>query len=151
MRKLWAWGLALAWAAPVGAAQMNLTRGELCAVADLVVVGRVSDLETVWAAIAEGGLERRVLVNVGRTVRGAAPKSVEVVLPGGKMGEFWHWVEDVPSLEVDRTYLLLLSRTERGLEVIGGESGATEIATNGSWRGVSIDEALASLGGCDAR
>jgi hypothetical protein len=132
------------------AMQMDLSRAELCQVADAVVLGRVSDIDTVWAATQEGGLERRAFVDVAQTVRGASARSVEVVLPGGTMGEFRHWVEDVPELAIDAHYLLLLAKTPRGWEVIGGETGALRVAVNG-FQGVPVHEAFASLGGCNAR
>lgn len=140
--------LALAVTPVAPAMQMDLTPAELCQVADAVVVGRVSDQETLWAAVPEGGLERRAFVDVSKVLRGPASKSVEVVLPGGRIGEFWHWVEDVPVLEQDAWYLLTLARTERGWETIGGERGAVRLAVSGSGQGVPVDHAIAALEGC---
>ncbi|HMV68178.1 MAG TPA: hypothetical protein PKA64_15120 [Myxococcota bacterium] len=134
------------------ALQMDLTRAELCRVSTAVVLGRVSDAETLWAANSNGGIERRVFVDTYKTLRGERAPMYEVVLPGGTMGELHHWVEDVPDLEVGAQYMLFLVRRPieagGGWDVIGGDGGAVQIAPHGFGKGETVTEAIASLEGC---
>lgn len=147
----------LALAAPASALQMAVTRPQLCAVADAVVLGRVIDMETLWAATAEGGVERHAFVETFQVARGAPAATYEVVLPGGTIGKLRHWVEDVPKLEIDSAYMLFLARTPEGWQVIGGEAGAVPLfaprpGDDGLFgKGEIPQDAIASLGACNAR
>lgn len=145
-----AWlGLSLTHAA--SAVQLDVTPAALCSVSDAVVLGRVSDVETLWAPTPEGGLERHAFVETTRALRGGRAARFEVILPGGDLGAMHHWVEDVPELRPQATYLLFLVQTAWGWEVIGGERGAVEVAPTGFGQGITVAEAVASIGGCHAR
>lgn len=134
------------------ALQMDLTRAELCSISHAVVLGKVSDMETLWAAHEDGGIERRAFVDTFKVLRGEKATMYEVVLPGGQLSGLTQWVEDVPALEIDGQYMLFLSRrASGGWEVIGGDGGAVQIAPNGFGKGETVAEAIASLEGCHAR
>lgn len=138
--------------APAGAAQLDVPTATLCALSDAVVVARVSDLETLWSAGPEGGIERRAFVDVGRVARARAglsvPRAVEVVLPGGEIDAVRHWVEDVPHLDISATYLLFLHRGPDAWEIVGGERGARRVAVGDLGAGWPLRELLAELGAC---
>lgn len=140
---------ALGWVAPptADAMQMKLTRPELCQLSDAVAIVDVLDVETTWAP---NGLERRVMVQTVTLAAGDLDTYTEVVLPGGRMGDFFHWVEDVPELDEGQRYMLFLERYEGQWVVIGGDAGAVTI-TEGFAKGESSAYALKTLGGCDAR
>jgi hypothetical protein len=118
---------------PTFAAQAPLDDAARCALADLVLIGRVAGIDTVWAADPEGGLERRVQIVVQSQWKGATARWVEVTLPGGTDGRWTHSVEDVPDLTTADRWGLFLMRTPRGLEVVGGGTGAIAIASSDGW------------------
>jgi hypothetical protein len=127
---------------------MDVTRAELCGVSDLVVVAEVTSGETRWAAGPAGAIERVRWLHVHDLVRGAAGDTVEVTLPGGRIGGTGHWVEDVPELLGNTTYLLFLHATGEGFEVIGGDAGAVRVARRPGERGEPIADVLASVEVC---
>lgn len=141
------------WAAGPDAAalQMNLDRTALCELSDAVVFAEVGEIETVWSPQGEGRIERRAFLYVNEALHGTADSSLEVVLPGGKIGKQWHWVEDVPELKEGVQYALFLQRTPEGMTVIGGEAGALRVAPGGVGMGESIDSIKASLEVCNAK
>ena len=143
--------LALALTQAASAVQLDVTPPALCSVSDAVVLGRVSDVETLWAPTLEGGLERHAFVETTRALHGDRAARFEVILPGGDLGTMHHWVEDVPELRPQATYLLFLVQTVWGWEVIGGDRGAVEVAPTGFGQGVTVAEAVASIGSCHAR
>jgi hypothetical protein len=127
---------------------MDVTRAELCGVSDLVVLAEVTSGETRWASGPAGAIERVRWLHVHDLVRGDAGDTIEVILPGGRIGGTGHWVEDVPELLGNTTYLLFLEATANGYEVVGGEGGATRIARRPGERGEPIADALASVEVC---
>lgn len=134
------------------ALQIEMSRAELCQVSDLVVVGEVTSGETQWASNApEGAIERLRWVRVTDAVRGAASGTLEVVLPGGTIGDLTHWVEDVPELMSNARYLLFLHEVDGGLQIIGGEQGAVRIARSATEQGERIEALLEELEVCRAR
>lgn len=138
----------LGWVPTSQAMQMELTRAELCRISDAVVVGEVTDIDTLWAATAEGGLERHAFLSIDTTLKGARSTGAVLVLPGGVLGDYVHWVEDVPELQKGTRYALFLEKTEGGFVVIGGEEGAIVMATEKSWKGETVDHVRATLEGC---
>lgn len=144
--------LALAWVPPASAAQMQLTRLELCELADVVVMAEVTSYEVVWDEGDDGGILTRVWFAPLADVTGAVPDTVELLLPGGKIGEVRHSVEDVPERpQLDKRYLLFLSRGADGsFSIVGGLAGAVRIADVGENKGERYIEALASVGACHA-
>ena len=137
-------------AAPAWAMQLELSRPELCSLADRVVIGEVTSQETLWAEGAEGGIVRRAWIAAGRDLRGSGSDTVEVLLPGGRIGEVQHRVEDVPDLHTDGRYLLFLHRHPDGsFGVLGGEQGAVRVQQPAGGAGEPFLSALASVGRCD--
>lgn len=143
--------VALATAGRSEAMQLPLTRAQLCALSATVVVARVAEVETHWAAGAEGGIERHALLDVERVVKGPTVAGATVLLPGGELENLRHWVEDVPELESDARYVLFLGKLGSAYEVLGGEAGAVQVASETDWRGEAVDAVIASMEGCDAR
>jgi hypothetical protein len=133
------------------AAQQRVDRPSLCSVATAVVVAEVTTIETQWAAGERGGIERRAWLSVLQTPHGEPQDTLEIILPGGSMGEISQWVEDVPKLELDRPYLLFLGTHQERLQIIGGDQGAIPIASEAGKPGEPVTEALKSLGGCRAK
>jgi len=138
--------IALAATGQAEAAQIALTRQELCAHSERVVIAEVTDIETRWAS--RGRIERRVHLAVERTIAGPSRDDVDLVLPGGTIGDLQFIVEHSPTLLVDATYLLFVS--ERG-DVVGGEQGAIRITPPGAHVGESLETALESLEDCRAK
>lgn len=140
----------LGWTPRAEALQMELTRSQLCGISDAVVIGHVADMETMWAGDERGGLERRAAVSVERTLHGKAPLGLDLVLPGGELGEYRHWVEDVPHLKVGTRYMLFVEQTDTGWQVLGGESGAVPVLDT-STKGEPVEALAKSLGSCHAK
>jgi hypothetical protein len=134
------------------AMQMKLSRTDLCALSHRVVVGEVTDIETRWTEGVEGGIERVVRVAVSDAVKGGDTAAVDLLLPGGQIGEVGHWVEDVPQLMVNGQYLLFLAPglTDARLQVIGGEFGAVRITPQGARVGETLGRALKTVEVCRA-
>lgn len=122
----------------------TMSRSTLCSRSDLVLIGEVTSTEVVWAD--DGTLLTRAWVAPLRTLSGALPATVEVLLPGGRIGDVGLWVEDVPTLREDATYLLFLRSVRGGYSVFGGEAGAVAVRQDAR----SQTEAVRSLGTCRA-
>ncbi len=138
---------------PAGALamQLQLTRPELCQLSHHVVVAEVTDISTQWTADEGGGIERIAHVAVSDVVRGEQTKQLELVLPGGRMGELAQVVEDVPNLVTNGNYLLFVAPNMAGqLNVIGGDDGAVRITPTGAKVGETLKDALASVEVCRA-
>jgi hypothetical protein len=137
--------------APSEAMQLDVSRAELCRISDAVVVGDVVDVETVWAPGEAGGIEHHVRIAVEQVLVGAKSRTVDLVLPGGKLGDLRHWVEDVPELEDGERYLLFLHAKGTTFQVIGGDGGAVRVATPSHPLGESMEAHERDLEGCHAR
>ncbi len=147
-------GLALlAVAAPgAGATQAELSPRELCQLADAVLAVEVTDVETRWAGDGTGGIERLAGAAVLHHLAGQRPGPfVTVHLPGGRIGQSWHWVEDVPALQPHAAYALFLTKHGEGWEIVGGANGAVPLKVAVGEAGVRLDAVRAALEGCDAR
>lgn len=139
--------LALGLSSPAMALQLEVRRPELCALSTRVVVAEVTDVEHRWTAT--GGVERRVHLAVSDTVRGPATDGLDLVLPGGTMGDYTVWVEDSPTLLANATYLLFLGEDAAGrLTVYGGDQGAVRILPEGARTGETLAQARASVAVC---
>ena len=141
--------LALVLSEPVEAAQIAWTRPQLCGLSSVVVVAEVTSTETRWAPGPDGGIETIVWLSPREAVKGIVPAPLALVLQGGSVDGIVLWVEDQPALALDHTYLLLLSESDAGLVVVGGERGAVPLATDGH-EGETVLGAKASLGDCRA-
>jgi len=131
------------------ALQVELDRPQLCGISTYVVVAEPTDIETRWAA--DGSIERLVHLAVARTVKGPATDDLEMVLPGGRIGDLTYGVEDVPKLLANARYLLFLGPDLDGrLIVFGGDRGAVRLRGPGERRGELDAVALDSVKGCRA-
>ncbi len=137
-------------AAPAWAMQLSMSRPALCSISDRVLIGEVTSAETLWAEGDDGGIFRRVWIANERDLRGRGSDTVEVILPGGSLGDVHHRVEDVPDLSVDGRYLLFLRRADDGsFSVLGGDQGAARVQAPTGGAGERFIDALASVGRCD--
>lgn len=135
------------WLLSALALQTQLTPQQLCGGVERVVVGQVVDIEHRYAD--DGTLERLVHLSVEHTVKGTARPALEVVLPGGTVGELTYTVSETPVLVEGGRYLLFLQPEDGRLHVHGGEQGAVRITREGARRGVSLEAALGSVEACD--
>jgi len=138
--------IALATTGGADAAQLALTRQELCEHSDRVVIAEVTDIETRWAS--RGRIEHLVHLSVEKTLAGSPHDDLELLLPGGTIGDLQYVVEHAPKLLVDARYLLFVS--DRG-DVVGGEQGAIRITPAGAHVGESLETALQSVEACRAK
>lgn len=139
-------------ASPAHALQPEMTLGEVCEISDYVILGEVTSGETRWASHApDGAIERIRWVRPIDVLRGRIQGTVEVVLPGGTMGELTHWVEDVPELLTNTQYVLFLYETDNGLQIIGGEQGAQRVARSATEKGMTLEAIRKELEVCRAR
>jgi hypothetical protein len=141
--------LAVLLAAPVAhGMQLAISRQRLCQAADFVAVAEVTSAEVLWTEGAVGGLQTRTWLATDAAVRGDAPDTLELVMPGGRIGELEQHVEHAPRFELDRRYLVFLRAGSDGaMSPLGGEQGVVLLGQGGE------DEAaaLATLGACGAR
>ena len=129
--------------------QMELTRPELCEVCHRVIIGEVVNSHTQFASHDGRSIERVVQVAVSDAVLGPADPMVEIVLPGGMIGDIGHWVEDVPKLMVNGRYLLFVATAMDGKDkIVGGDQGAVRITRPGARIGETLAEATASVEVC---
>ena len=143
--------LALLGAAPSSALEVERTRHQLCAKADVVVIAEVTSFDTIWLEGAEGGLLTRVWFAAVMPVRGNTGEgAIELLLPGGAKDGVEHYVEDTPEKPTrDRRYLLFLKRGPNGsYKVIGGERGVVAIKDQAYSDGERHIDALASVSSC---
>jgi hypothetical protein len=135
---------------PALASMPPWTRTELCGLARRVVVGHVTTAgRSSWTPT--GLIETRFELTVDRSVFGTGPGALALVIPGGVVGDVGLRVEHAASLDPGRPYLLLLDELRPGdWRIVGGELGAIPLRTE-TTTGEPEDEAIASLGACDAR
>ena len=133
---------------PLGATalQQQVTRAELCALSEHVLLVEVTDVETRWTS--EATIGRWAHLAILDRVKGTQADGIDVWLPGGTMGHLTQQVEDVPNLMVNGQYLLFLGPGGSGqLEVLGGAQGHIRILQNGR-NAETREEALASVEVC---
>ncbi len=136
------------WLASAQALTVELTPVELCKAVDQVVVAEVTDIEPRFTA--DGRIERLVHVAVERSVKGPQVDALDLVLPGGSLAGLTLFVSDTPNLLTNARYLLFLHPQDGRLQVQGGDQGAVRLTRDGARRGVSLEQALASVEGCVA-
>lgn len=108
------------------AAQMELPEGQLRVASDLRVLAEVTSTEVRWAEGDEGGLETVVWLSP-LDASGPVDDTLSIVLPGGTLGDYTHWVEDVPSMQEDDRYVLFLRDSARGLRLVGASQGVKPV------------------------
>lgn len=133
------------------ASQMQVSRSQLCTVSSAVIVATVLDQETRWSDHREGGIERQAFLEVSQVVSGSIDAKAEVILPGGTIDSQRQWVEDVPNLLVNGTYLLFLDQIHGSWQIVGGEQGAVRLQTGRQHVGETVPEALSSVEVCHAK
>ena len=116
--------LGAAFGAPAGASTvMHLSPAELAAGADRVVEGNVVARTTTWNA-AHTGFETHATLAVTATLQGPAEPLVDVVVPGGRIGDAQHVVIGMPSVELgERARWFLRARGDGTFRVYGWAQG----------------------------
>ena len=118
--------LLLLLALPALGARMDLGVSEVRDLSDLRVLAEVTTTEVRWAAGPEGGLETVVwLAPIDAT--GPVAEDLALVLPGGTLGEYVHWVEHVPRFEEDQRYVLFLQDDPLGARIVAGDRGVLPV------------------------
>jgi hypothetical protein len=108
--------------------------------ADLIVLAEPVSSECVFVTGTDWLLETRVTLAPRETWKGEPPTELELVLPGGELGELGVIVEDVPTLTVGQPTVLLLADTPVGWVVVGGEAGAIDVRACGRGDGRPVDQ-----------
>ena len=96
-----------------------VTVEQLAREADAVVQGRVTRMESRWAADGRH-IVTRVTVRVSRVLRGAAAGEVTLEIPGGAVGGFGQRVDAAPSFEPGEEAVVFLRRTAAGRSLVHG-------------------------------
>ena len=110
------------------ALQPRLNVTDLVTLSDRITVAYVSGTETRWAPGPKGGLETVIWLSPSHHLKGAPTESIEVLVHGGRLGDYETWVEDEASLYENHRYLLFLHQTAAGeWRVLAGPQGAVEL------------------------
>ncbi len=118
--------LLLALPVPALGARMDLGVSDLREASDVRVLAEVTSSEVRWAEGPEGGLETVVWLAPIDATR-AVGEDLAVVLPGGTLGDYVHWVEHVPRFELDRRYVLFLEERPQGPRIVAGDQGVLPV------------------------
>ncbi len=94
---------------------------QLAREADAVVQGRVTRMESRWAADGRH-IVTRVTVRVARVLRGVAGVEVVLEVPGGAVGGFGQRVDAAPSFEPGEEAVVFLRRIAGGRSLVHGLS-----------------------------
>ena len=117
-----------------------------CDLADLVAVAEVTSSETLWSEGPEGRLVTRWWLAVDHVVKGPKIDTIEVVLPGGTRDGLTLWVEDVPELGLDRTFVVVLNERRGAWVPAVGRGSALAVARHPRERLPSTAEVMGRLG-----
>jgi len=131
------------WLAVGAAMTLPATPAELCALAEVVVVAEVTSQETSWVPGTAGHLATRSWLHVDEVVRGEIAAPLSVVTAGGHLDGLTMTVEDEARLQLDRRYMLLLTRGPDAWRVVSGRQGAWPVPV-----GMPVDTLREA---CDAR
>jgi hypothetical protein len=100
--------LLLVSAAPSSALMLRRSMNELVADSELIAVGSVKSIQN---EVMDGHARTRItLVTEKRSDLGPVPDSIDLVVPGGRMGDVIQWVSDTPSFQVGERALVMLRR-----------------------------------------
>lgn len=130
------------------ALQQQLDRPALCAISDRAAVVTITSIQADWSSLHT--IDRTVVAEVLQPVKGSVGKTLTFTLRGGAIGEQVHWVEDQPHLRTGATYVLLLDRPGTHANITGGDQGAIRVTAPNAAKGERLEQALTSLGSCDA-
>lgn len=105
---------------------------ELTTLSTEVIVGRVVDRVSDWQEWPYGGrvIMTTYRVTVGERLKGETPRTIEVVMPGGKVGDTTIHASECPELAVGQELVLFLKKDVKGLPrywVFGLERGVFEL------------------------
>lgn len=123
------WIFLASWAFPRAAAvSLPMTPSELCRRADRIVLAEATTAETYWGD--DGLIRTRTWFTVVADLKEAGPRSetVEIDLPGGRMGDL-ALVPDVPTFVADHAYLLHLTVLPSGGTILTSLRGVVAIAS----------------------
>jgi len=99
--------------------QLNLD--ELTAKADCIVVGQVRAINSHQEV--QEGIYTLVTIAVEQPIKGKPDKDVVLQLPGGKAGNRWLWVEDVPNFQLGERTVVFLESMKTNYTVCGWNQG----------------------------
>jgi hypothetical protein len=109
---------------------------------DLVVTGKVLDINSRWGQGNESSIITVVRLEVEGVAKGEVPEAIiEVNYPGGRMGDLQLWVEDQPTFTVGEHVLLYL---KAGSIPLGGAPSYT--LTGGTFFGKSYAAGNTTIG-----
>ena len=91
---------------------VGMSERELARAADAIVIGTITDLETV--ASGEGAINTLVTIDVERAVKGAVGARVTLKQPGGQIGERGLWIAGSPQFARGERQMLFLSAARDG-------------------------------------
>lgn len=116
-------------ASPAQASTRALTTAQLCNAAGIVVIGTVSDVDSVWAQTGHGYIiTSEVTFGVERVIHGSVGGTIGVHANGGQVGEQGLTVGSTPVFKVnDRHLLLLHPRTGQPPMIVGQGAGAIRL------------------------
>lgn len=110
------------------AAVRRFTQGELCQLANLIVVATVESRESMWLDASQTTIVTRVTLAVNNVVTGSPGSTVKVLTLGGTIGNVVQHVGDEPSMPIDSKYLLLMNKPSNSIPaLIGGTVGARRV------------------------
>ncbi len=106
---------------------------------DLIVIGTVNDIESLWID-NETSIQTRVTFGVNSVLlgNGTVNESIEILTRGGSMGDVHLWVEDEPVFGLNQTYGVFLSPIETGEYVVTGNYQGSYKLCNGELPSTSI-------------
>jgi len=101
------------------AQQRRTTLESLTEISEAVVVARTVKTESFWNDDRTAILTR-VTLEVSDFLTGQTPVRTEVIIPGGRIGDYIHEVSDMPSFTQDEEAVVFLERHRTGIHVVAG-------------------------------
>ncbi|MDD5094245.1 MAG: IPT/TIG domain-containing protein [Dehalococcoidia bacterium] len=121
--------LVLGFGGDVSALRLSMSLDELADGADSIVVGTVASSSSHWNT-DHTSIYTEVVISVEDTLKGPAGKNtMTIIVPGGKVGDSWQWVEDTPVFEAgEKVGLFLKELNSGGLARMGLETMPQQLA-----------------------
>ena len=118
--------LLLAFSSNAQALMLEMSAEDLAGGADSIIVGTVTGFSSSWNS-EKTKIYTEVRVVVEENHKGPAGRNeVTVIVPGGRVGEITHWVEDAPCFIVgERVKMYLKKADAAGLRTMGREDGTS--------------------------
>jgi hypothetical protein len=112
---------------PLRAQEKALSAEELTGSADIVVVGKVSGVQSAWTG-DRSRIVTRVTLAVDQTLKGGAQGTVTIETPGGEVGGVGEWYSHTAQFKKDEDVLVFAKKDRQGiLHVSGGNNGKLPI------------------------